>query len=340
MKKHKPLALLSASLAAWGLYSWTLMNRKPPPEHETLDYWRGLFSPLGLEHILDTVEITDLPREDFNLKLYLYPSSPEDPTVVFIPGTSVYAMLYGEFMYKLSQQGFNVLGYDCRGHGLSGGKRGSYTLKSLVEDTMEVVTYAIERFNQKVAVSGSSQGGILAFYTAAADPRLKSAICHNILAPDEPDNARLTRNPAVYSKITSLLPYTKSLIERVQILGEMRIPVTAYLNLKAESSKYFTDLYEFFRSDPLIVRYISLNALISLATTELARPVEGIETPIMVIHSGLDNIFPEDYIRRVFERLTCKKKLLYLPDTPHLVMTDYVDKIMEGVISWLNETLR
>lgn len=44
--------------------------------------------------------------------------------MVHVPGTGSFALLYTEYMYKLSKQSFNVVGLDPRGHGASSGKRG------------------------------------------------------------------------------------------------------------------------------------------------------------------------------------------------------------------------
>jgi pimeloyl-ACP methyl ester carboxylesterase len=68
--------------------------------------------------------------------------------------------------------------------------------------------------------------------------------------------------------------------------------------------------------------------------------VQEIETPVMIIHAGGDNIFPEDYVRRVYDKLTCPKEFLYVEDAPHLVMTDYVDAILPPIVKWLNEMMK
>lgn len=59
----------------------------------------------------------------------------------------------------------------------------------------------------------------------------------------------------------------------------------------------------------------------------------------MVVHAGRDTIFPEDYVRRVYDRLTCDKEFLYLADAPHLVMTDNVDEIVPVASAWLKEKM-
>jgi pimeloyl-ACP methyl ester carboxylesterase len=59
----------------------------------------------------------------------------------------------------------------------------------------------------------------------------------------------------------------------------------------------------------------------------------------MVIHGGRDNIFPEDYVRRVYDHLGCEKEFHYLPHVPHLVMIDYVDEIVPPIADWLKRIL-
>jgi len=130
-----------------------------------------------------------------------------------------------------------------------------------------------------------------------------------------------------------LLPAFKPLMDSP--LGELMIPVTLYLDLKAEPSRIIPDVLRFLKEDPLALTAVSLRALHSLPTTPMARRVEDIAVPVMVVHAGRDNIFPEDYVRRVYDRLTCEKEFLYLEDKPHLVMTDYVDEIVPPIAAWL-----
>jgi len=320
-------------MLGWAAYSYREAKKPIPPDQEIEAYARSLLGRVGLGELYGTWREEVLPVEGRELRLYHFASEPDDPVMVFVPGTSVYALLYTEFMYKLSREGFNVVGFDPRGHGKSSGKRGSYTLGDLVDDARAVIDHAIRLYNDKVAVSGSSQGGMVSFYCAAAEPRLKAAVCHNVIAPDEPDNYRMTRWPGLYRVAMQLLPLMKLLP------GDLRAPVFAYLDLKAETSRLLPDIGTFLKEDPLVVNAVSLDALTSLSTTPLARKVEEIETPIMVIHAGRDNIFPEDYVRRVYGRLNCEKDFLYLPDAPHLVMTDYVDDLIPPVSAWLKNRM-
>ena len=330
-------AAAAGAVAGWTAYSWAKMNKRVPSEEEARAYADSLLQRVGLGDLYDTWEEERLDLGDRSLALYHFKSQPGDPAMVFVPGTSVYALLYVEYMHKLSRHGFNVVGFDPRGHGMSSGKRGVYTLGMLVEDALAVIDHAVAAYGDRVAVSGSSQGGMVAFYCAAAEPRLKAAVCHNVIAPDQPGNERMTRRPGMFRPLMPLLPALKPLMDSP--LGRLMIPVSLYLDLKAEPSRIIPDVVRFLKEDPLALTAVSLSALASLGSTPLAVRVEDIRTPVMVIHSGQDNIFPEDYVRRVYDRLTCEKEFLYLADAPHLVMTDYVDDIVPPIAAWLKKMM-
>ena len=328
---------MAAGMAGWVAYSYKKMNKPLPPEEEIRAYAKSLLERVGLGELNDSWSEEWLELGDRRLALYHFKGAPGDPVMVFIPGTSVYALLYTEYMYKLSKQGFNVVGFDPRGHGRSGGRRGVYTLGQVVEDALAVIDHAIATYGEKVAVSGSSQGGMVSFYCAAAERRLKAAVCHNVIAPDEHDNERMTRWPGLFRPLMPFLGRLQPLM--ASPLGKLMTPVSLYLDLKAETSRLIPDVGQFLKEDPLVASAVSLSALHSLASTPMARGVEKIETPVMVIHAGKDNIFPEDYVRRVYGRLTCEKEFLYLPEAPHLVMTDYVDDLIPPISSWLKKMM-
>ncbi len=327
----------AAGMAGWAGYSYAKMNKVVPTEEEALAYTRSLLEDLGLGELYGTWSADTLELSGRTLAVYHFESGPGDPVMVFVPGTSVYALIYTEYMYKLSRLGFNVVGFDPRGHGMSTGKRGVYTLGQVVDDAMAVIDYAADTYGERVAVSGSSQGGMVAFYCAAASPRLKAAVCHNVIAPDEPDNERITRWPVMFKPLMPFLGILKPVVDSP--LGMLMTPVSLYLDLKVETSRLIPDLTRFMKEDPLVASAVSLSALHSLSSTPMARKVEEIETPVMVIHSGCDTIFPEDYIRRVYDRLNCEKEFVYVPDAPHLVMTDHVDELVGPISSWVKRMM-
>ena len=338
MRKAKlAFAAAGIGMAGWAAYSYNMMNKPILTGEEAQAHARSLLTSMGIPELMNTWREEVLPLSDRELHVYHFESKPGDPVVVHAPGTGAFALLYTEYMYKLSRQGFNVVGYDPRGHGASSGKRGVYTLGGLVDDGLAVIDHSIATYGDKVAVCGDSQGGMTAFYCAAAEPRLKAAVCHSLIAPDEPDNTRLTRWPGYYKMLSATRPLTQPLLNTP--IGQLMQPVTAYLDLKAEESETIPDLYQYFKEDPVQLNAVCFAAISSLDTTPMARKVEEIEVPVMVVHGAKDIIFPEDYVRRVYGRLRCEKDFLYLPHAAHGVMLDNVDEIIPPIAAWLKKVM-
>jgi esterase/lipase len=91
--------------------------------------------------------------------------------------------------------------------------------------------------------------------------------------------------------------------------------------------------------DPLAVTWITFRALGSLMHMDLAQPVEKITVPIMLIHAEKDSIFLQAYVENIFNRLTGKKKYLFLKNTQHLIMTNNVDEVVPPITAWLKEVM-
>jgi pimeloyl-ACP methyl ester carboxylesterase len=296
-------------------------------------YFDEMMMKRGLPPLHERFESDSVANDGLRLHLDVLPGGVRGAgTVVFVPGTSVYAMCYAEFMAAAGDAGFNVVGVDPRGHGRSEGARGSYTVPELVSDALAAVRFAKEKFGGRVAIAGSSQGGIVAFYAAAADGSLAGAVCHNFADLASPDSVRLTRVPPAQAKIV------RAAIPAIAGLAPMaKMPIRFYLDLKREKMRGYGDIWNFIKKDPLALRSIRLRAMASLCSCPTAVPVENITVPILALQAEHDHIFPADYTRKHFDRLTCEKRLETFRGLPHLIMTEHVPEIMPAVAEWLRE---
>ncbi len=311
-------------------------------------YLKDLFKKLGAERVIGSWEDARIEEPAGELYACVFEAREPRATVVFIPGTSIYALCYAELMHGLMESGVNVVGFDPRGQGRSFGFRGDYTIMEHVEDAKADAAYACERFGGKVFAMGSSQGGIEAFYMAATDePGVDGAICHNIADLTDEDSLRLTRfgpekrvGGAVAPVVNTAARGFRSVIKsQARLFPTARVPISSYLDLKSEPMRHFGNAWNFITQDPLALRAITFRAMSSIANTELPRPVEEIETPVMVLHSSGDNIFPLDYVKEIFERLTCDKELKVYEGLPHLVTIEHVDEILPDVVGWIEKHL-
>jgi len=333
MKKSSLLAVLAGAAAGAAGYKRYLDYYRPgplPPASEIDGYLDTLFERMGLPGLRDEIEEDSIECGGEKLHLDIFSTDASKRAIVFVPGTSLYALAYAEYMHKMRLLGFNVVGFDPRGHGRSGGRRGSYTLDTLVEDAAAAVGYAMDRFGDGVAISGSSQGGIVAFYEAAADERLAAAVCHNIGVMDEEAVYSISRWPQVSRIAGRFMPLAG-------LIPELRLPVSVYLDLTAEPTRFGMNALEFVREDPLVVLAVALKALVSLTSTPPPRPVEEITVPVMVLQAELDAMFTEAYTRSVYDRLTCDKEFLVVGGASHLILTNDVDAVAPEVAAFLNE---
>ncbi|MDI6797207.1 MAG: alpha/beta hydrolase, partial [Desulfatibacillaceae bacterium] len=115
--------------------------------------------------------------------------------------------------------------------------------------------------------------------------------------------------------------------------------MSLYLDLAAEPVKSMGNARELIKSDPLLFDFVRVKTLASLGSARPARPVEAIGTPVQIVHAEKDNIFPADYIKKLFDRLTCKKELKIYPGLPHYMIADFVGVFAPDVVNWLNENL-
>jgi alpha-beta hydrolase superfamily lysophospholipase len=305
------------------------------------EYFDRLLDKLGLAAVRGTWQEGTIEGERTRLFTVTWAAGWGKPTVVFIPGTAVYALAYGELLHGLWQQGFNVVSFDPRGQGQSGGARGDYTIAEHVRDARTMCRFARERFGGPVFVMGSSQGGIEAFYLAAGDEPVAGCICHNIADLPSPQSLRLTRlGPSrkvagwgitrIFARISIAMIVLLS-----RLFPRLPLPIGLYLDLKKEPMRVFGNAWEFIRQDPLCLRSITLRAFASIASTPLPRPLGAITTPILVLHSTGDNIFPQDYIEDLFHQLTCSKALKIYPNRPHLITIEHVPEILPDVAEWI-----
>ncbi len=308
-------------------------TRKPLPDEADVAKFRKAHADiLDLDSVKGVMEEVYIEANGFSLHLDIFPNGIGYPAIVFIPGTSVYARHYIGFMYAMCEAGFNVIGFDPRGHGRSSGRRGDYTINTIVEDALAVVAYARKRYQSKVAVVGSSQGGIAAFYAAAKEDRLAAAVCHNIADLNGRQNQVLSRIRVPWW----MTPAARFVL---WMYGSFVIPVGLYLDLSGEYLNNGINVAEYLRKDPLCVNWNTVRALNALLKTRMAKPVEAIKVPVMVVHSEHDSIFPRQYVASIYERLTCRKRFYFILNRGHLVMINDVPEIAPDIAAWLHEMM-
>jgi hypothetical protein len=60
---------------------------------------------------------------------------------------------------------------------------------------------------------------------------------------------------------------------------------------------------------------------------------------MLVFQGSKDIVFPLKYTEHMYNRLTCKKKLMVFDGLEHLVLTNHVSEVIGPITHWLHETL-
>jgi alpha-beta hydrolase superfamily lysophospholipase len=299
------------------------------PEHELKAYFERVMADRDAAVPYERFEKARVTSEGNSLHLDVIEAGIDRPTVVFIPGTSVYGLVFGDFLAALADRGVNVVSVDPRGHGRSEGPRGDYTIAGLVADGRAACRYARQRFGGPIFTCGSSQGGIVSFYLAATDEELAGAICHNAADLADRNNAKLVTDHTVIAQL--LRPIVLAL---AKIRPGLRFDVQRYYDLLSRGDQRVKD---WLAADPLSLKALSIRALASLASTRLDRPVEQITTPILILQGDRDRIFPLAFTRSLYDRLTCDKTLKVYPGIGHFLVTDHARRIAPDVVDWLEQ---
>jgi pimeloyl-ACP methyl ester carboxylesterase len=276
-----------------------------------------------------------------HLTIYSAANPSASPSTLFIPGMRGHAGTYstlvpsGNFLTALADAGLNVVAVDLPGHGQSEGPRGLFTYHSIIETLRAAVAYTAERFGTPVGVTGSSMGGILSLYAALEIPEIQAAAPMNVLDLRNIDPAlHLLRHRVI-------VPPTK-LLARMgagPLLTWAPVPVDAFLSTKEvwEDKQYARAWLR----DPLSTSAYRTSAWISLFMWPEDKPaLEELKTPTRILVGERDHVLPAGMTRAIFERLTCEKDLVVVPDAGHMLPIEYVGQSAPLVADWLKGHLK
>ena len=118
---------------------------------------------------MQTVQTDD----GLDLKLQVWPAGrPARGTVLIVHGLGEHVGRYAHVARYLNEQGFDVAGYDHRGHGRSGGAKGRLgQVDDFVRDLGRVLDAVRARCPAPLVLLGHSLGGIIAARFVAARSR-------------------------------------------------------------------------------------------------------------------------------------------------------------------------
>ena len=268
------------------------------------------------------------------IALSIYESGPTRPWVIFIPGTMTHPLFYDDFLTALCANGYSVIGIHLLSHGKSPRHRKIYTFDDMIQNVRDTITFCTENFSDNIILMGSSQGGMLSVAVAAEDHRVRAVFAHNAVLPVLKESITITRFPEFFKHFQKIIfAFMKF---GAWAFPSLPVPITTYLELDRISRS--PEVIKQYLSDPLGLTAYPLSFMASMFCAELPGVTDGsIQCPVVVIASTGDELFPQEYMRMVYEKIVApEKKMLILEEPYHLLFNECVKKVMGPVVKELN----
>ncbi len=254
------------------------------------------------------------------------PEEDAKAAITLVHGFSDHCMRYVPYFNYLVNAGIAVVGFDLRGHGKTGGKRGrikSYT--GLLNDIETALEKSREQFpNVPQFIYGHSMGGNLALnYLERRNPDLKGGI---ISAPW----LTLTNNPNRFlQNIVHLLDY---LVPNITVDGGIDIHDISRDVVEVE--KYSSDTFNHGRISFRLLSQIFKTGLWAIANADKLR------LPVLLMHGTDDHITSPISSKQT--ALNNPEKIEYKewPGYYHELHNEPTrSEVAQNVIDWINKQI-
>lgn len=153
------------------------------PRRRTVEWYRERTTILHPEHLhLPSEDLALKTKEGFELRGWIIPAnSPVRGTIVILHGVSESKIAGLPMAKEFHTRGYNVVLYDSRCHGESGGRYCTYGYHEKY-DTQRVIDHLFERKNLhvgKLGLFGWSMGAAVALQVAAIDSRIAAVVAES-----------------------------------------------------------------------------------------------------------------------------------------------------------------
>lgn len=288
---------------------------------------KALDGPDDVDRMADRVEHALIPCRHKQVHLELHAADGgAAPTLVFSPGLGAYARFYLPLLGSLCDAGFNVVGIDRPGHGLSEGRRGDCTIDETIDVVEEAVRYARDRFGGPLALLGSSLGGIINWYALTREPDVEAVVCHNIARPD------VFHDPSMRFKV----PVLRRLARVAPFAG---VPIKQIADFRKVSSS--AEILDFAASeqDGTWCWKVTARSAASFLTYDPPVDWTRVGTPVLVLVGAGDEMVSAPFTEQVLAAGRPPNAELRLPELGHLLFHDHLDEALPLVTGWLQEKL-
>jgi pimeloyl-ACP methyl ester carboxylesterase len=295
------------------------------------EYWKRYYDPDEIELLIEHTATTNVTSGHYPLHVRLFEHSREAPTVVFANSLLGYGLIQARQHLPFFRAGFNVVQFDFPGLGQSGGPRGGGTIPEFLRAWRDVVDFAYRRYERPLFVMGVAEDGVAAYHATANSPLVRAISVHVLFEYGEPGGVHWLGSA-----------------RRIRLLqGALGILalVRPTLSIPASQSAPWDRIHEgpddermrdVMGRDPLALQRVQLRMASSLMRTRQTRvPFEQCETPVQVVATDRNRLWPYEMVKRNFERLGGPKELITLEGKPMWQLDrEFVEDYCSHAVRW------
>lgn len=249
-----------------------------------------------------------------------YPVKKAKATVIFTHGIAEHQLKYLDFVKYLNDNNYNVITYDVRGHGRSGGRRGYVKHVNLfVEDLRQLVEYTKEKFKTKVYLIGHSMGALITNLYVINYP--------------EVDGVIITGATATFNKQINFLRYLPW-----QPFWFINIKTNFFdPNLQDDIPSKEEIMLDSSLLDKFNIRLIYETMIRGLRV--IRKNMRNIELPYLILHGSNDKIIHPVSSKVLYNAIKSKdKKYIEFPKMKHNILNvSTSEPVLLNIVNWLDE---
>lgn len=226
------------------------------------------------------------------------------------------------------ERGFNVVLPDLTGYGFNTGRRGDWPWAQFVQNLLDTLNAAEERYRGPLFLAGMSLGGPLAYHAACHRSDLAALACYCL---HDYRDAEFLADVSRFGVLTPLAQRVTGAAAR--LLSRLRLPAELIVSYRyvAEDPQFVALL----RRDPLAGATISLRAVDSLFRAIPAIEFEQFAFPTLVLQPDRDRMLPPKWSRICYERLGCAKEYIEIPNCGHWTLyPEQLDVVANALARW------
>ncbi len=272
------------------------------------DYWKNYYSEQEVQQILDVVTTTQFVSGTIPIHARQYLQEHEAPTVIMCHGLLTYGGTLAHTHLHFYRAGFNVINWDAPGFGQSGGPRGGPTIPQMISTWKDAITFAHTRFGDPLYLFAWAEDSVSGYYAAANDPRIRAMTLHLLCDLGDLDNLHWVGPHWMIRLKASGLGLLLKVNPSYTIPARKAFPWETVFS-GAGDEKYM----RIFEQDPLSHRFYDPRLALSMIK-KMPPPVtfEESRTPIRLISSDQDRLWPHAMNLRCYRRLGGEKDLVIL----------------------------